>query len=71
MTPKEKAQQLFTRINKEGLTQISSIINRHIRKEMIKQCALIAASEVLDTLDSRDNFNIEYWNQVIEEIKNI
>ena len=49
MTPKEKAEELFVRINKEGLHQISSVVNRHVRKEMIKQCALIAVDEIIDS----------------------
>ncbi len=71
MTPKEKAEELFYKFNKEGLHQISPFINRTIRKEMIKQCALILVSEVLNTLDKGDNFNIEYWQEVIKEIENL
>lgn len=71
MTPKEKAEELFNRFNKEGLHQISPFINRTIRKEMIKQCALILVSELLNTLDKGDNFNIEYWQEVRKEIENL
>ena len=52
MTAKEKAQELFERFNKEGLHQISSVINRFIRKEIIKQCALIAVDETLDSFSN-------------------
>ena len=71
MTPKEKAEELFYRFNKEGLHQISPFINRTIRKEMIKQCALILVSELLNTFDKGDNFNIEYWQEVRKEIENL
>ena len=71
MTSKEKAEELFNRFNKEGLHQISPFINRTIRKEMIKQCALILVSELLNTLDKGDNFNIEYWQEVRKEIENL
>ena len=71
MTPKEKSEELFNRFNKEGLHQISPFINRTIRKEMIKQCALILVSELLNTLDKGDNFNIEYWQEVRKEIENL
>lgn len=47
MNAKEKANELFNRFNKEGMPQISKVINRHIRKEMIKQCALIAVDEII------------------------
>jgi hypothetical protein len=52
MIPQEKANELFERFNKEGLHQISSVINRFIRKEIIKQCALIAVDETLDSFSN-------------------
>lgn len=51
MTPEEKAEELFVRFNKEGLHQISSVINRFIRKQMIKQCALIAVDYLIEETD--------------------
>jgi hypothetical protein len=77
MTPKEKAWDLFTKFNKDGLHQISSVINRHVRKEMIKQCILISVDEVLKyqpydvyTIEQCDNVN-NYWQEVKQEIEKL
>jgi hypothetical protein len=48
----KEAQELFDKFNKEGLYQISSVINKTIRKEMIKQCAIITVDEILKVLES-------------------
>jgi len=69
MTPKEKAENLFVKFNEDGLHQISSIITRHIRKEIIKQCALIAVDELLLLVTYQPT--IDYWNEVKQEIENI
>jgi hypothetical protein len=72
MTPKEKAEELFEKFNKEGLPQISSLVNRFIRKEMIKQCALIAVHEIIksneldyfmtkDQIDSLEVTSDDLW----------
>ncbi len=85
MTPKEKAEELFVRINKEGLHQISSVVNRHVRKEMIKQCALIAVDEIIKSnphspseLHPSPHFKaieywkaLEYWQEVKQEIEKL
>jgi hypothetical protein len=71
MTPKEKAEELFVRINKEGLHQISSVVNRHVRKEMIKQCALIAVDEILDGFRKVLPASRNYWEQVKQEIEKL
>lgn len=80
MTPKKKAEELFFKFNKKGLHQISSIIYRVIRKEMIKQCALIAVDEILKSHDElidcfkepEDYIKIEnYWQEVKQEILNL
>jgi arginine deiminase len=73
MTPKEKAEELFVKINKEGLHQISSVIARHVRKQMIKQCALIAVDEVLNFIntDAFSYTNEEYWQEVKQEIEKL
>jgi hypothetical protein len=47
-TPKEKAEELFMMYVNKGMIQIKPVINRFIRKEMTKQCALIAVDEILD-----------------------
>ena len=84
MTPQEKANELFERFNKEGLHQISSVINRFIRKEIIKQCTLIVVDETLDSFSNVfDDFVIDsskvggyrnmkkYWEEVKKEIEKI
>jgi hypothetical protein len=69
MTPKEKAENLFVKFNEDGLHQISSIITRHIRKEIIKQCALIAVDELLLLVTYQPT--IDYWNEVKQEIESL
>ena len=69
MTPKEKAENLFVKFNEDGLHQISSIITRHIRKEIIKQCALIAVDELLLLVTYQPT--IDYWNEVKQEIEKL
>jgi hypothetical protein len=76
MTPQEKAEELFVRFNKEGLHQISSVINRFIRKEMIKQCALIAVDEIINIgywsfMESGGKQEQEYWHKVKQEIEKL
>jgi hypothetical protein len=69
MKPKEKAENLFVKFNEDGLHQISSIITRHIRKEIIKQCALIAVDELLLLVTYQPT--IDYWNEVKQEIEQL
>ncbi len=73
MTAKDKAEELFVRFNKEGLHQISSVINRFIRKEMIKQCALIAVDEIIDfTINNCcEHQNRKFWEEVQQEIEKL
>jgi len=77
MTPEEKAEELFVRFNKEGLHQISSVINRFIRKQMIKQCALIAVDECINSSTSFLSQEVayqkskEYWYNVKNEIQKL
>jgi hypothetical protein len=74
MTAEEKAWDLFTKFNKDGLHQISSVINRHVRREMIKQCALIAVDEMLDELSNEDLYkksNYIFWQEVKQEIEKL
>lgn len=81
MTPKEKAEDLFTRFNKDGLHQIAAVINRTVRKEMIKQCAILAVDEIIQQWKSPDTYfpdlggdgnpDLKYWLSVREAIENI
>ena len=73
MTPKEKAEELVDKYHK-----IHAINNYEV-----KQCALIAVDEILENVDyffkelEKDNLpnkfddEIEYWNEVKQEINNL
>ena len=65
MTPKEKAEDLFMIYVNEGMSQIKPVINRVIRKEMAKQCALIAVDEILKEVV----LTTMYWEEVRREIQ--
>ena len=67
MTAKEKAKDLFMMYVNKGMSQIKPVINRVIRKEMAKQCALIAVDEVLE--NSHTNVFTKYWQEVKQEIQ--
>ena len=74
LTPKDKAEDLFMMYVNKGMSQIKPVINRVIRKEMAKQCALIAVDEILDAsmlyFDDLNSY-VNYWQEVKQEIKNI
>ena len=73
--PKQKAEELFIEFNKKGLNQISSIINRVVRKQIIKQCVIIAIDEIILSHNKGENgIDIElfsYWQDVKIEIINL
>ncbi len=71
MTPKEKAEDLFMMYVNKGMSQIKPVINRVIRKEMAKQCALIAVDEIIKAMDNvmLPNPFKQYWNKVKQEIE--
>ena len=72
MTPKEKAIELFYKIEERQLLS-SKEQYPSLTKEVIRECALIAVDEVLKQIDNQgvSNFAIIYWNEVIKEINNI
>jgi hypothetical protein len=65
MTPKEKAKELFDKFSNVPL----------LDDYEAKQCALIAVDEILNLMinnfkwDINYNGNIEYWQQVKQEIQ--
>ena len=76
MNPQEKAEELFVRFNKDGLHQISPIINRIVRKQMIKQCAVIAVDEIIKTVNMcipyhNEETNVDFWSEVKQEIEKL
>jgi hypothetical protein len=76
MTPQEKAEDLFMMYVNKGMNQIKPVINRVIRKEMAKQCALIAVDEIINcdsffkTLEDTKAFT-KYWYEVQQEIEKL
>jgi hypothetical protein len=70
----KEAQELFDRFNKEGLHQISSIINRTIRKQIIKQCAIIAVDETIKyakTFGDVTELDIVHYEETKQEIEKL
>jgi hypothetical protein len=73
MTPKEKSEELFMMYVNKGMNQINPVINRVIRKEMAKQCALIAVEFAREfiTGDLSERFDkTMYLLEVKEQIEN-
>jgi hypothetical protein len=70
MTPKEKSEELFMMYVDKGMNQINPVINRVVRKEMAKQCALIAVDEIVTELEKWCELD-DYWQEVKTEIQNL
>jgi hypothetical protein len=76
MKPKIKAEDLFMMYVNKGMSQIKPVINRVIRKEMAKQCALIAVDEIIELayweyMESMGEKEEKYWQEVKQEINNL
>ena len=72
MTPKDKALELYNKYEQLGRDFTRGVS----MKEFAKQCALIAVEEILKTnpyeWDGEDlNLNIEYWQEVKQEIEKL
>jgi hypothetical protein len=67
MTPKEKAIELVYKMN----------CQRYMSLDSSKQCALIAVDETLNLMvkhfkwDIKNNGNIQFWQEVKQEIENL
>jgi len=78
MTPKEKADELFWKYRPiiAGKQFLTGLVLMSEAKELTKQCALIAVDEILNTLysipfgNALDN-ELEYWNEVKQEIEKL
>ena len=82
MTPKEKAIEVYFKMLK-WQDESNLYIERNVINTAAKRCALIAIDEILENVDyffkelEKDNlpnkFNdeIEYWNEVKQEIENL
>lgn len=66
MTPKEKSEELFMMYVDKGMNQIKPVINRVIRKEIAKQCGLIAVYYLMK--ESETMTSLDYWQEVKEEL---
>jgi hypothetical protein len=68
MTPKEKAEYLIDSFVRDGYDLVMS-------DRMAKWCALFAVDEIIEVLVDLSNgeftyiHNVEYWEQVKQEIK--
>ena len=76
MTPKEKADELFTRYYVMLLETDSQISEEVIISILSQQLALIAVDEIIEEiLESTDNevksMRIIYWEKVKQEINNL
>ena len=76
MTPKNKAEALYLKMLKwQDDSQI--YLQREISCISAKQCALIAVDEILKLMikefkwDINHNGNIDYWEEVKQEINNL
>jgi len=78
MTPQEKADELFWKYRPiiAGKQFVTGLVLMSEAKELTKQCALIAVEEILNTLysipfgNALDN-ELEYWNEVKQEIEKL
>ena len=70
MTPKEKAKELFDKYFDEMLSFGFYLTNRQISK-----IALIAVEEIKEAIFwhpfESPNFELEYWQEVKQEIENL
>lgn len=71
MTPKEKAKELY---GKYEFVYIQNYTSKH----EVKQCCLIAADEIIDTVnkysihsDCPEDAESDYWEQVKAEIEKL
>ena len=81
MTPKEKAIELVGKFNNHTVKELIYLKNGKVieGKTEAKQCALISVDEILngyefDSLDikhKRIMDNINYWDEVKQEIENL
>ena len=68
MTPKEKAQELIDKFEKETEHQDS----HWDTFEVSKQCAIICVDEIIEYLPrKKTNTHLWYWKEVKQEIKKL
>jgi ferritin-like protein len=73
MTPKEKAEDLFSKFIDEIPPNQEKDINKfmEVDREAAKQCALIAVDEILNVIIGSYDYELEkiYWQEVKKEIE--
>ena len=73
MTPKEKAEELFTTYRFS--LSIPNAPLGDLKDSIAKQCALIAVNEIMNAIDWHDydspNEEWGYWNEVKDEIEKL
>jgi len=76
MTPKEKAGELFKKLNYKIHTASGHYREQHDLSNCAKECALIAVDEIINydsyfkTLEYGKEFG-KYWNEVQKEINKL
>jgi ferritin-like protein len=75
MTPKEKAEDLFSKLIDEIPPNQEKDINKfmEVDREAAKQCALIAVDEIINVLNG-ESFSrnaIVFWTSVKQEIEKL
>ena len=80
MIPKEKAEELVDKFyqttpNEYFVNEPIGIKGRYKSWEQAKQCALIAVEEIKEAIFwhpyERPYFELEYWNEVMQEIEKL
>ena len=72
MTPKEKAEELYYILYSKIEYAISEEYLPH-RKDIVKQCALLAVEEVIQEANCADGVydGRKYWSLVKQELENL
>jgi len=71
MTPKEKAKDIFDKFAFEKTTEGYKMFQTSNES---KRCSLIAVNEIIDDIDKSlmySNIEIEWWQEVKEEIQKL
>ena len=74
MTPEQKAEELYVKFSIEGMAQIKSILHRGVRKDIAKQCALIAVDEIIKAFRKdlpEIGLGKGFWGEVKLEIEKL
>lgn len=74
MTPKEKAEELYYKFYNRIEHTLSEEYSPH-EKDIVKQSALIAVDEILNTFEDIDDgqtvIPYDYWQQIKQEIEKL